>query len=150
MRWIWGGSLPALYSLGDRITSRLNLDLFWYMVIIYKEYDMYHIWTDHSLSSRFLPKTVWCMSISVLHHTPSSYGLDHPWCCGPCPLPWVSGLYPPQLVPERLVSAEQHRLEQVRVVWHEADQFNQWSEGWKLKPTSLTGELSGENQSRPV
>ena len=37
------------------------------------------------------------MPISVLHHTPSSYGLDHPWCYGPRPLPWYLGLYPPQV-----------------------------------------------------
>ena len=93
------GSLPALYSLGGRVTSRLDLDLFGYMVSICKEYDIYHIRTDPSLSSRFLPKTVWCMSISVLHHTPSSYGLDHPWCYSPCPLPWVSGVIHPTASP---------------------------------------------------
>ena len=37
------GSLPALYSLGGRVTSRFRLDLFSYMVSIYKEYDIYHI-----------------------------------------------------------------------------------------------------------
>ena len=39
------------------------------------------------------------MLVSALHHTPSSYGLDHPWCCGPCPLPWVSRVIPPQALP---------------------------------------------------
>ena len=34
------------------------------------------------------------------------------------------GSYPPQLVPERLVSFEQRCLEQVRALWREADQFN--------------------------
>ena len=34
------------------------------------------------------------------------------------------GLYPPQLVPARLVSFEQRCLEQVRALWREADQFN--------------------------
>ena len=34
------------------------------------------------------------------------------------------GLYPPQLVPERLVYFKQRRLEQVRPVSREADQFN--------------------------
>jgi len=33
------------------------------------------------------------MPIRVLHHTPS-YGLDHPWCCGLCLLPWVYGIIP--------------------------------------------------------
>ena len=46
-------SLPALYSLEDRITNRLDLDLFGYMVSIYKEYDIYHIQTDPFLSSIF-------------------------------------------------------------------------------------------------
>ena len=52
------GSLSALYSLGGRVTSRLDLDLFGYMVSIYKEYDIYHIRTDPSLSSRFFLETV--------------------------------------------------------------------------------------------
>ena len=47
------GSLPALYSLGGRVIGRLDLDLFSYMVSIYKEYDIYHIRTDPSVSLRF-------------------------------------------------------------------------------------------------
>ena len=34
----------------------------------------------------------------------------------PCLVLWVSGVIPPQLVLERLVSVEQHRLELVRAV----------------------------------
>ena len=45
--------MPALYSLGGRVISWLDLDLFSYMVSIYKEYGIYHIRTDPSLSSRF-------------------------------------------------------------------------------------------------
>ena len=52
------GSLPVLYSLGVGLQVSLGLDLFSYMVRIYKEYDTYHIRTDPSLSSRFLPKTM--------------------------------------------------------------------------------------------
>ena len=37
------GSLPALYSLGVGLQVDLGLDLFGYIVSIYKEYDIYHI-----------------------------------------------------------------------------------------------------------
>ena len=47
------GSLPALYSLGVGLQVDLGQDLFGYMISIYKEYDIYHIRTDPSLSSRF-------------------------------------------------------------------------------------------------
>ena len=37
------GSLPALHSLGVGLQVSLGLDLFGYMVSIYKEYNIYHI-----------------------------------------------------------------------------------------------------------
>ena len=37
------GFLPALYSLGVGLQVGLGLDLFGYIVSIYKEYDIYHI-----------------------------------------------------------------------------------------------------------
>ena len=37
------GSLLAFYSLGGRVISRLDLDLFGFMVSIYMGYDIYHI-----------------------------------------------------------------------------------------------------------
>ena len=37
------GSLPTLYSLGVGLQVGLGLDLFSYMVSIYKEYNIYHI-----------------------------------------------------------------------------------------------------------
>ena len=52
------GSLPTLYSLGVGLQVGLGLDLFGYIVSIYKEYDIYHIRTDPSLSSRFFPETI--------------------------------------------------------------------------------------------
>ena len=61
------GVLPALYSLGDRVTSGLDLNLFSYMVSIYKEYDIYHIPTDPSLSSRFF-----CLPCSAHRLEPST------------------------------------------------------------------------------
>ena len=42
------GSLPTLYSLGVVLQVGLGLDLFGYMVSIYKEYDIYHIRTNAS------------------------------------------------------------------------------------------------------
>jgi hypothetical protein len=35
---------------------------------------------------------------------------------------WVYGVIPPQLVPERLVSDEQHRLQLVQAVQHASDE----------------------------
>ena len=48
------GSQPPYIVWGVGLQVGLGLDLFGYMVSIYKEYDIYHIRTDHFLSSRFL------------------------------------------------------------------------------------------------
>ena len=45
------------------------------------------------------------------------------------------GLYPPQLVPERLVSFEQHRLELVRAVQLAADHQEQVSNQFDWEPS---------------
>ena len=108
MRWFRGGSLPALYSLGGRVTSQLDLDLFGYMVIIYKEYDIYHIRTDPSLNSRFF----W-LPCGARRPEPSTVGLDL--------MGWTSlgaahvhchrylGLYPPQRL-TRMVCSEDTKI----------------------------------------
>jgi hypothetical protein len=33
-----------------------------------------------------------CMPIGAVCRKFWSCGLDHPWLCSPCPLPWVSGI----------------------------------------------------------
>ena len=108
--------LPTLYSLGVELQVSLGLDLFGYMVSIYKEYDIYHIRKDLSSSPRCLLIALRCTPTRAEHRRPylmgwtSPGGVAHVHCRG------YLGLYPPQLVPERLVSAEQCLLEQVRAV----------------------------------
>ena len=89
------GSLPTLYSLGVGLQVGLGLDLFGYMLSIYKEYDIYHIWKDLPSSIRCLLIPLRCTPIRAEHHRSWSYGLNLPWWCGPCLLPWVLGVIPP-------------------------------------------------------
>ena len=46
------------------------------------------------------------------------------------------GSYPPQLVPERLISVVQHRLELVRAGANKAEQSNSWSDHHDELPSS--------------
>ena len=57
-------------------------------------------------------------------------GVAHVVCHG------YPGLYPPQLVPERLVSVVQHRLELVRAGANKAEQLNSWSDHHDELPSS--------------
>ena len=96
------GSLPALYSLGDRVTSRFrpkSIRLYIYIVSIYKEYDIYHIQKDLPSSPRCLLIALRCTSIRAEHRRPWSYGLNLPWWYGPCLLPWVPRVIPPTVSP---------------------------------------------------
>lgn len=47
------GVLYLPYIARGRIISRLDLDLFGYIISIYEEYDIYHIRIDPSLTLRF-------------------------------------------------------------------------------------------------
>ena len=107
------GSLPALYSLGVTLQVGLDLNLLGYMISIYKEYDIYYIFIYR--------QDVFWLPYGARWLEPSTVGLDlmgwtspgstvHVHCRG------YLGLYSPQLILERFVSAEQRRLEQIRAV----------------------------------
>jgi len=64
------GSLPALYSLGVGLQVSLGLDLFIYMVSIYKEYDIYHIQKDLLSSPRCLLIALRCTLTRAEHCRP--------------------------------------------------------------------------------
>ena len=57
-------------------------------------------------------------------------GAAHVVCCG------YPGSYPPQLVPERLVSVVQRRLKLVRAGANKAEQSNSWSDHRDELPSS--------------
>ena len=59
-----GGSLPTLYSLGSRVTSRLDLRDNWKVITDYRNLGIIRILTDLVVSSGYL--------LDVLRETPSS------------------------------------------------------------------------------
>ena len=64
LREFGGGSLPALYSPGGRVTSRLDLRDNQKVITDYRNHGIIHILTDIVVSSGYLP--------GVLRDTPSS------------------------------------------------------------------------------
>jgi hypothetical protein len=83
------GSLPLLVCSGgvglqEKYPNRLYS----------RYYNIYSIRLDLSLSSRYLLEALRCTPISVVRRKSWSCGLDRPWLCGPCPLPWVPRVIP--------------------------------------------------------
>ena len=91
------GSLPALYSLGGRVTSRLDLRDNQKVITDYRNLGIIRILTDLIVSSGYLPGVLRETSSSVVPCKASSGGLGRPWGRSPCGLPWVSGVIPPTL-----------------------------------------------------
>ena len=90
------GSLPALYSLGGRVTSRLDLRDNQKVIIDYRNLGIIRIVIDLVVSSGYLPGVLREVSSRVVPRKASSYGLGRPWGRSPCGPPWVSGVVPPQ------------------------------------------------------
>ena len=72
------GSLPALYSLGGRVTSRLDLRINRKVITDYKNHGIVRILTDLVVSSGYLPGVLQDASSSAVLRKASSCGLDHP------------------------------------------------------------------------
>ena len=106
------------------------------------------ILTDLVASSRYLPSILWEAPSRVVPHKASSRGLGCPWGSSPCGLPWVSGVVPPQLVPERFVSVVQHRFEFVRAGANKAEQSNSWFDHRDELPSSCEPSPSSMNRRR--
>ena len=92
---VWRGSLPALYSLGSRVTSRLDLRDNRKVITDYRNLRIIHILTDLVESSRYLLDVLREPPSRVMPRKASSCGRGHPWGHSPCGLPWVSGVVPP-------------------------------------------------------
>jgi len=92
---LWRGSLSALYSLGSRVTSRLDLRDNRKVITDYRNLGIIHILTDLVVSSRYIPDVLREAPSRVVSHKASSYGLGRPWGHSPYGLPWVSGVVPP-------------------------------------------------------
>ena len=98
LRGFGGGSLPALYSSGSRVTSRLDLRDNRKVITDYMNHGIIRILTDLIVSLGYLPGALQDVPSSVVLRKASSCGLDHPRGRSPCGLPWVSGVIPPQVV----------------------------------------------------
>ena len=85
------------------------------------------ILTDLVVSLGYLPGVLWEAPSRAVPRKALSCGLGHPWGRSPCGLSWVSGVIPPQLVPEHLVPVVQRRLELVRAGANDAEQSSPWS-----------------------
>ena len=72
------GSQPPYIVWGVGLQVGLGLDLFGYMVSIYKEYDIYHIRKNLPSSSRCLLTALRCTPTRTGHCRPCSYGLYLP------------------------------------------------------------------------
>ena len=72
------GSLPALYSLEGRVTSRLDLRDNRKIITDYRNHGIKHILIDLVVSSGYLPGVLRGAQSSVVLHKVSSCGLDHP------------------------------------------------------------------------
>ena len=53
------GSLPALYSMGGRVTSRLDLGDNRKVITDYRNHEIIRILTDLVISSEYLPGVLW-------------------------------------------------------------------------------------------
>ena len=73
-----GGSLPALYSPGGRVTSRLDLRDNQKVITDYRNLGIIHILTDLVVSSGYLPDVLRKAPSRVVPRKVSSYGLGHP------------------------------------------------------------------------
>ena len=71
-------------------------------------------------------------------------GAAHVVCYG------YPGLYPPQLVPERLIPVVQRRLELVRADANTAEQSNSWSDHRNELPSSCEQLPTSVNYRRAV
>ena len=89
------GSLPALYSLGSRVISRLDLRDNRKVITDYKNHGIIRILTDIIISSEYLPHVLREVPSRIVPRKASSCGLDHPWGRSPCGLSWVSEVVPP-------------------------------------------------------
>ena len=98
------GSLSTLYSLGGRVTSQLDLGDNQKVITDYKNHGIKCILTNLVVSSGYLPGVLQGASSNAVLRKASSYGLGHPWGVAHVVCHGYLGLYPPQLVPERLVS----------------------------------------------
>ena len=72
------GSLPALYSLGGRVTSRLDLGDNRKVITDYRNHGIIRILTDLVVSSGHLSGVLRETPSSVMPHKASSCGLGHP------------------------------------------------------------------------
>ena len=94
------GSLPALYSLGDRVTSPLDLGDNRKVITDYRNHGIISILTDLVVSSGYVPGVLRDTPSSAVPHKALSCGLGHPWGCSPCGLSWVSRVIPPTDSPQ--------------------------------------------------
>ena len=72
------GSLPALYSLGDRVTSRLDLGDNRKVITDYRNHGIERILIDLVVSSGYLSGVLRSAPSSTVLRKTSSRGLDHP------------------------------------------------------------------------
>jgi hypothetical protein len=107
------------------IVRGIGLDLGdnWKVITDYKNLRIMHILTDFAISSGYPPDILREAPSRAVPRKDSSCGLGRPWGRSPCGLPWVSGVIPPQLVPERLAPIVQRRLQLVRAGANEAEQY---------------------------
>ena len=79
LRKFGGGSLPALYSLGSRVTSQLDLRDNRKVITNYRNLGIIHILIDLIVSSGYLPGVLWEAPSRVVPRMALSCGLGHPW-----------------------------------------------------------------------
>ena len=70
--------MPALYSPGGRVTSRLDLGDNRKVITNYRNYGIIRILIDLVVSSRYLSGVLWDAPSSAVLRKASSYGLGHP------------------------------------------------------------------------
>ena len=75
---VWRGSLPALYSSGGRVTSRLDLRDNHKVMIDYGNHGIIRILTDLVVSSGYLLDVLQNVLSSVMPCKALSYGLGRP------------------------------------------------------------------------
>jgi hypothetical protein len=78
LRVFGGGSLPTLYSLGGRVTSRLDLGDNRKVITYYRNHGIIRILTDIVVSLGYLPGVLQSALSSVVLCKASSCGLGHP------------------------------------------------------------------------
>ena len=78
LREFGGGSLPVLYSLGGRVTSRLDLGDNRKVITDYRNHGIIYILTDLVVSLEYLPDVLREASSRVVPRKASSCGLGRP------------------------------------------------------------------------